>query len=94
MALVGVRGGERPGGFLLNSWGERFHSGPTGLGDPSPAGFWAEAGIVDRMLKQGDSWSFSNAVGFPARKLNWYACRPRAKSDPFTLRRNIPCVQF
>ena len=25
------------------------------------------------MLKQGDSWAFSDAVGFPARKLNWYA---------------------
>lgn len=73
MAIVGIRGGSRPGAFLLNSWGPNAHSGPRGPGDPSPAGFWADAHIVDRMLKQGDSWAFSHAVGFPARKLNWYA---------------------
>jgi hypothetical protein len=73
MAIVGIRGGPRPGAFLLNSWGPDAHTGPRGLGDPSPAGFWADANVVDRMLKQGDSWAFSDAVGFPARKLNWYA---------------------
>ncbi|MBX3399333.1 MAG: hypothetical protein KF873_11365 [Gemmataceae bacterium] len=73
MALVGVRGEGRPGGFLLNSWGERFHSGPTGLGDPSPGGFWADARVLDRMLRQGDSWAFSGVKGFPSRKLDWYA---------------------
>jgi hypothetical protein len=75
MAIVGIRGGPRPGAFLLNSWGANAHTGPRGLGDPSPAGFWADAAVVDRMLKQGDSWAFSDAVGFPARKLNWYAKR-------------------
>jgi hypothetical protein len=73
MALVGVRGGSRPGGFLLNSWGASAHGGPRGVGDPSPAGFWADAAVLDRMLKQGDSWAFSNFRGFPARKLDWYA---------------------
>jgi len=67
MAIVGVRGGERPGAFLLNSWGGSAHTGPRGLGDPSPAGFWADADVVDRMLQQGDSWVFSQFVGFPAR---------------------------
>ncbi len=116
MAIVGIRGGPRSGAFLLNSWGPNAHTGPRGLGDPSPAGFWADSTILDRMLKQGDSWSFSNAVGFPARKLNWYAAetrflpwkpgfcsigekpgfpsRNRVSTHPFTLRRNIPCVQF
>jgi hypothetical protein len=82
MAVVGVRGGGRPGAFLLNSWGPNAHTGPRGAGDPSPAGFWADAAVVDRMLRQGDSWAFSNAVGFPARKLNWYATEPRHSRDP------------
>lgn len=73
MALVGIRGGGRPGGFLLNSWGATAHTGPGGLGDPSPAGFWADAAVLDRMLKQGDSWAFSGFSGFPAKKLDWYA---------------------
>jgi len=73
MAIVGIRGGARPGAFLLNSWGPNAHTGPRGPGEPSPAGFWAEFAVVDRMLRQGDSWAFSHAVGFPARKLNWYA---------------------
>lgn len=75
MAIVGIRGGSRPGAFLLNSWGGNAHTGPRGLGDPSHAGFWADANVVDRMLKQGDSWAFSDVVGFPPRKLNWYARR-------------------
>jgi hypothetical protein len=73
MALVGVCGAPRPGGFLLNSWGANAHTGPAGPGRPSPAGFWADARTLDRMLAQGDSWAFSHAVGFPARKLDWYA---------------------
>ncbi len=73
MAVVGVQGGRRPGAFVLNSWGPSAHTGPRGAGDPSPAGFWADAAVVDRMLQQGDSWAFGHAVGFPAQKLNWYA---------------------
>ena len=73
MAIVGVQGGRRPGAFILNSWGGSAHTGPVGAGDPSPAGFWADANVVDRMLRQGDSWAFSGVNGFPARKLDWYA---------------------
>ena len=73
LTIVGIRGGKRPGAFLLNSWGPDAHSGPLGVGSPSPAGFWADAAVVDRMLRQGDSWAFSGVVGFPSRKLNWYA---------------------
>jgi hypothetical protein len=75
MALVGVRGGSRPGGFLLNSWGPHAHTGPRGAGHPSPAGFWADAGVLDRMLAEGDSWAFSGVTGFPARTLDWYALK-------------------
>jgi len=53
---------------LLNSWGGLAHSGPSGAGDPSTAGFWADADVVDRMLRQGDSWAFSRVSGFPRRQ--------------------------
>jgi hypothetical protein len=65
MAVIGVRGGDRPGGFLLNSWGPDAHSGPRYPENAPACGFWADAAVLDRMLKQGDSWSFSEAVGFP-----------------------------
>ena len=67
MAVVGVRGGERPGGFLLNSWGPTVHTGPRFPPDAPVAGFWADAAVLDRMLAQGDSWAFSGVAGFPAR---------------------------
>ena len=87
MAIVGYQMGSRPGFFVLNSWGGETHRGPRGNGDPSPAGFWAEANTVDRMLGQGDSWAFSDAAGFPLRKvdpIDWVLiddARPRKHRD-------------
>lgn len=76
MCLTGYRqSGGRKGFFVLNSWGESYFSGPVGLGDPSPAGFWAEEPVVNRMLSQGDSWAFSDLKGFPGRKLDWFLFR-------------------
>lgn len=76
MAILGYQGGARPGFFICNSWGTSYHKGPGGKGDPPPAGFWAEASVVERMLGQGDTWAFSDVVGFPAKKpvneLDWY----------------------
>ncbi len=74
MALLGVRA-DRPGGFILNSWGDRFHTGPRGPGDPPAAGFWASADVIDRMCRSGDCWAFSQFAGFPARKIDWYAVK-------------------
>ena len=73
LAILGYQGGARPGFWLQNSWGDHFHFGPNGAGDPPDGGFWADAAVVDRMLRQGDSWAFADAAGFPARKLDWYA---------------------
>jgi len=70
MAVIGVRGGDRPGGFLLNSWGPNAHSGPRFPPDAPVAGFWVDAAVLDRMLKQGDSWAFSQLRGFPPGKVN------------------------
>lgn len=67
LGLVGYTRVGRAGGFLLNSWGGEAHTGPSGLGNPSPAGFWAEAAVLDRMLRQRDSWAFSRVRGFPVR---------------------------
>lgn len=58
-------------GRLDNSWGGEAHSGPVGPGAPGPEGFWASAIIIDKMLRQGDSWAFSCFDGFPARRLRW-----------------------
>jgi hypothetical protein len=68
MAVVGVRGGTRPGGFLLNSWGPDAHRGPLFPSDAPSWGFWVDADVLDRMLAQGDSWTFSRFVGFPPRQ--------------------------
>lgn len=59
-------------GHITNSWGTSYHTGPVGWGDPNPDGFWASAEVIDRMLQQGDSWSFSGVTGFPRRApLDW-----------------------
>jgi hypothetical protein len=72
MALDGyhVEAG-REYGHIVNSWGDNAHTGPVGWGDPGGDGFWAESGVVNRMLGQDDSWAFSALQGFPGRKLNW-----------------------
>ena len=78
-------------GHIDNSWGDDFFAGPVGWGDPGPSGFWAEARVVDRMLRQGDSWAFSAVKGFPTRriKLDWFVERRpeqrRALEAPFAL---------
>lgn len=72
MALIGFQNGSRPGGFLLNSWGDDAHTGPLGAGNPPPAGFWADANVIHKMLKENDSWAFSGVQGFPMRRVRWY----------------------
>lgn len=78
----------REWGHIVNSWAKYF-SGPNGWGSPQEDGFWAESSVIDRMLRQGDSWAFSGVTGFPARKpINWDVALPparRPKRDPFAL---------
>ena len=81
MALIGKRMGKRPGGLIWNSWGPKSNSGPHYSGIPDrpdemPAAFvgctfWADADVIDRMLKSGggDSFALSSYDGFPVRKL-------------------------
>jgi len=88
MAVIGYQtSGPRKGFFVLNSWGTSYHKGPSGAGNPSPAGFWAEWSVVDRMFGAGDSWAFSDVKGFPARRIDWFAMpgppiRPATQKQP------------
>lgn len=80
MAIIGVRGGKRPGAFILNSWGNRAHTGPRFPATAPEAGFWADADVVERMVRQGDSFAFSDVAGFPSRKLpNWWVKAPTGR---------------
>lgn len=73
MALLGyTTENGREGGWICNSWGANAHTGPVGAGEPSTCGFYADASVVERMLKQRDSWAFSAFNGFPTRKINWF----------------------
>ena len=86
MAIIGYQAAPRQGFFILNSWGPNAHTGPVGKGNGPTAGFWADYATVDRMLKQGDSWAFSDAVGFPARQIDWYL-KAEPKVEPKRLDR-------
>lgn len=79
MAIIGKRGGRRPGALIWNSWGNKAHAGPHYSGIPSRpdemapefrgSTFWADAEVVDRMLAGRDSFALSGYEGFPARTL-------------------------
>lgn len=73
MCICGVRKGPREGGFILNSWGDTAHTGPVWPADAPVAGFWADAAVIDRMVRQGDSFALADLQGFPARPvpLDW-----------------------
>lgn len=71
MALDGYDTKGNEAGHIENSWGEDVYSGPVGAGDPNGGSFWADAEVIDRMLRQDDSWAFASVEGFPARKISW-----------------------
>lgn len=83
MSILGVRGGNRPGLFLLNSWGPTAHSGPVWPADAPPEGFWVDEATANRMLSQADSYAISDVNGFPARKLDWFANNVPADHDQY-----------
>lgn len=72
MALLGYQEGKREGGWICNSWGPDAHTGPVGAGNAPTCGFWADASVIEKMLRMGDSWAFSAVAGFPARRPKWY----------------------
>jgi hypothetical protein len=76
MCICGVRGGPRPGFFLLNSWGDEAHTGGVFPPDMPVAGFWAEPAVVGRMLAGNDSYAVSSLAGFPRQDEDFFVVRP------------------
>jgi hypothetical protein len=72
MAFVGAKKGDRPGFFIVNSWGDNSTTGPRVPADAPACGWWVDRSVCERMLRQGDSWAFSDAVGFPAKELDLF----------------------
>jgi hypothetical protein len=80
MCIAGYQGGRRPGFLIVNSWGSRWLAGPPGKFADIPDGaFWADFAVVDRMLKQGDSYAVAGVDGFRRRKIDpsdWIVSQP------------------
>lgn len=85
MAIIGVRRGARPGGFILNSWGDRAHTGPVFPADAPVAGFWADATVIGRMLAEGDSYALSDVAGFPGREDFFVEANRAPNADLFAI---------
>lgn len=54
---------KRPGCLCVNSWGPAWITGPKRHDQPDGS-FWMDAEIVERIVKQGDSWAISGFKGF------------------------------
>jgi len=92
MCIIGYQTGRRPGFYIMNSWGPDWVRGPKGAGNPPDGGFWADESAVARILAQGDSWAYSDAAGFPRRKLDWNFIHLPAPRERLTFARRIaPC---
>lgn len=84
-------------GHIENSWGPDTHKGPVGWGNPSTAGFWADASVVERMIRDGgDTWAFSSVKGFPARDSDWFVRLAPVRLERIACltskERLLPCV--
>lgn len=67
-----VRYGQRPGLLQQNSWSENFASSGGKYPEDQPAGsVWHDVNIVNKILAQGDSFSFAGPGGFQKRKINF-----------------------
>jgi hypothetical protein len=90
-AILGVRDDSRRGFLIVNSWGPNWVDGPTGGYDLPDGSYWVDWATVDRMAAEGDCVVFSDATGWPARKIDWFAdARPAPRKKlafdtPFAL---------
>jgi hypothetical protein len=70
MCFIGVDDdAKRPGVYVINSWGPNAHGKP--VDDAPPGGFWVDARVVDYMVKQQDSFAYSQFDGFPEQDLDF-----------------------
>lgn len=60
---------DRPGGLFINSWGSTWVKGPKRHNQPDGS-FWADASVIDRICKQGDSIAMSCYAGYPRQEYN------------------------
>ncbi|OGT57695.1 MAG: hypothetical protein A3E01_02860 [Gammaproteobacteria bacterium RIFCSPHIGHO2_12_FULL_63_22] len=64
MTFIGVDDDpQRPAVYCQNSWSADAHGPPAG--DEPPGGFWVDADVADYMLRQNDSFAYSQFEGFP-----------------------------
>ena len=71
MLIAGIDDNEkRPGGLIINSWGNDWVGGPKRLGQPEGS-FWADASVIDRAMKQNDSVALSQYVGYPPQDIDY-----------------------
>lgn len=54
---------KRPGCLCVNSWGPHWITGPKRHLQPDGS-FWVDASIVEKIVRQGDSWAISGFEGF------------------------------
>jgi len=69
MCIVGVADVDRKGCLLLNSWGSNWISGPKRFDDEPAGTFWVDADIIDKMLKEGDSYALKSFKGYARYQL-------------------------
>lgn len=67
MFVAGYRGDKRA--FLIvNSWGEKWVTGPKGFGDEPEGAFWCRWDTLDKMVRtESDSFAVSGVGGFRRR---------------------------
>ncbi len=72
MLLAGIDDNKtRPGGLVINSWGPDWISGPTRFGQPAGS-FWVDAEVIDRMVKEEDSFAMSNYRDYRRQRLDYH----------------------
>lgn len=71
MLIAGVDdNAKRAAGLIINSWGSDWIDGPTRLNQPLGS-FWADASVIDRAMRQGDSVAISSFQGFPLQSIEY-----------------------
>lgn len=72
MVIIGVDDkSKRPGALVMNSWGNHWVKGPTRHDQPTGS-FWVDAKVIDKMVKQHDSFALSGLVGYPKQVIPDY----------------------
>jgi hypothetical protein len=70
MAVVGRKtiDGNRKLFLIWNSWGDSWCSGAY-VDDMPMGSFWVDFDVLDKMVKRGDSFAYSDLNGFPSRTI-------------------------